>query len=186
MSPSREVWTKRVTMRRLLNERSPHIWTSFLRTCVSKRAQRTRVARCSLRSFADLARVKSSKKGTRSGGFFIETSETTPAPVRPLYRLARPATGPLLYQPRFSGLGGNRGEVCYAASAGLGGNRCEVCCAASARCIPTPRQQAGAFPAAPSVLLQPRPAIYDAPEPQSGLPVQISLVSTYGVTECTV
>ena len=51
---------------------SPQIWTPFLGACVSKRAQRTRVSRCSLSSIADLARVKSSKKGSRSGGFSDE------------------------------------------------------------------------------------------------------------------
>ena len=61
-------------MHRHLDSRSPQIWTPFLSTCVIKRAQRTRDPRCSLSSFADLARVKSSKQGSRSGGFYNEHS----------------------------------------------------------------------------------------------------------------
>ena len=57
-----------------LNLRSPQIWTPFLSTCVSKRAQRARVSRFPLSSFADLARVKSSKKGSRTGAFSNEAA----------------------------------------------------------------------------------------------------------------
>ena len=54
------------------NKRTPQIRSPLLSTCVSKRAQTTRVSGRSLSSFADLARVRSSKKGSRSGGFSYE------------------------------------------------------------------------------------------------------------------
>ena len=56
------------------NQRSPQIWTPFLSTGVSERAQRTRVSRCSWSSFADLARVKSSKRGPDLGASLTNVS----------------------------------------------------------------------------------------------------------------